>query len=74
MQICEDLDIDGRGYVNTKVLAQILKSVPGIRPEILGPTPSPRFYQGFNGYVSSEQVGKLDFGYATVSGSMFKAK
>jgi hypothetical protein len=34
IEICEDLDTEGLGYINTNVLAKILRGVPGARIEI----------------------------------------
>ena len=74
LQICEDLDPDSLGYVSSSILAKILKTLPGVRPEVLGAQASPKFYKGApSGYSSNEQVnGAKSVGYATVSGSMFK--
>lgn len=72
IQICEDLDTDERGYVSTMILAKILKTLPGVRPELLGPQPSPRFYQGLSGYNSSEQVGKVEKMHESAAQSRFK--
>lgn len=33
-EICEDLDFQNKGYIQTEVLAKILTNIPGIRPEI----------------------------------------
>ena len=34
IEICEDLDTEGLGYVSTNLLAKILRGVPGARSEI----------------------------------------
>jgi hypothetical protein len=61
LQICEDLDTEGRGYVNTAALAQILRRVPGVRPEVISGAPthsgSPRMYKMAYGYGSNEHIG-----------------
>lgn len=34
VQICEELDSNNCGYVNTAMLAKILRGIPGVRKEL----------------------------------------